>query len=119
MAFVSITEIKKYMRDDKRCVGPTVTVNSFGTAYISRAVYGSEKPSSIDVEVDIDEKIIRLKTGNGFSKKLTGRVGHTFCVPVFVRRQILSKGEKTIKIRLTKSEDGWWYGSYEEPTNDQ
>ncbi|HHD7476610.1 TPA: hypothetical protein ACOVJJ_004465 [Klebsiella oxytoca] len=117
MAFVSRIEMRKYMHDDNRCAGPTVTINALGTAYISRALYGDKKPSSIDMEVDIETKMVRIKMGDGLPKKLNGGVRHMFNVPVFVRRQILAKGEKVLKIHLTKSDDGWWYGSYQEGAN--
>ncbi|EIV6183969.1 hypothetical protein L9H89_003711 [Klebsiella aerogenes] len=112
MAFVSIIEMR-----DKRCVGPAITISALGTAYITRALYAGKKPSSIEMEIDIERKMIRVKTGEGFPKKLTGRVRHTFNVPVFVRRKVLSDGEKSRRIKLTKSDDGWWYGSYAEGAN--
>ncbi|WP_065804746.1 hypothetical protein [Klebsiella quasipneumoniae] len=117
MAFVSIIEMRKNTSGDKRCTGPSITITAHGTAYITRALYTDKKPSSIEMEVDIEGKMVRVKTGEGYQKKLTGRVRHTFNVPVFVRRKVLSEGEKSRRINLTKSDDGWWYGSYAEGAN--
>ena len=112
MAFVSINKMKKFTREDSRCVGPQLTITERGMAYITRAIYDEVKPSTIEMEVDLESKQIRLKTGNNLSKNLIGRLKHTFHVPIAVRKKIVPVGEKHLKIALTKAEDGWWYGSF-------
>lgn len=112
MAFVSINEMKKFTREDKRYVGPTLTINHRGVAYITRAVYGDIKPATIELEIDFDEKKIRLITGESYAKKLVGRLKHSFNVPVAARRKLLPGDLKKLIIPLTKSEDGWWYGTF-------
>lgn len=114
MAFVSISKIKEISRTDRRCVGPKLTINKRGVGYITRAVYDEIKPTTIEVEIDFDAKAIRLIVGDCYSKKLVGRVKHSFNVPVAARRRILSGGEEKLTIDLTKSDDGWWYGKYQE-----
>jgi hypothetical protein len=114
MAFVSIDKMKKFTRDGGGNSGPAITITSRGIGYVTQAVYGSKKPSTIEIEIDVDEKIIRLKTGDDFNTKLTGRVRHTFNIPVAVRREIVPDNEARIKIQLEKSDDGWWYGRYSE-----
>lgn len=114
MAFVSINEMKKFTREDKRYVGPTLTINKRGVGFITRAVYGDIKPTTIEVEVDFDEKLIRLITGDVYAKKLVGRLKHTFNIPVSVRRKLLSDGHEKMVVPLTQREDGWWYGNYSE-----
>lgn len=112
MAFVSINKIKEVTRHDRRCVGPKLTINKRGVGYITRAVYDEIKPTTIEVEIDFDSKKIRLMVGDCFTKKLGGRVMHSFNVPVAARRKILSDGQDKITMDLTKSEDGWWYGEF-------
>lgn len=112
MAFVSISEIKGIASEDRRCVGPTLTINKRGVGYITRAVYGETKPTTIEVEIDFEEKAIRLITGDCYAKKLVGRVKHSFNVPAAARRKLLPDGEDKLTIALTKSNDGWWYGSF-------
>lgn len=114
MAFVSINNMKKFTREDRRLVGPTLTINKRGVGYITRAVYDEIKPTTIEVEIDFDEKRIRLITGDSYTKKLVGRLGHTFNVPVAVRRKLLVEGQEKLVVPLTKSDDGWWYGRYQQ-----
>ena len=114
MAFVSINELKKFTREDNRCVGPTLTINKRGVGYITRAVYGDIKPTTIEIEVDFDEKLIRLMTGDGYAKKLVGRLRHSFNIPVAVRRKILLDDQEKMIVPLTQHSDGWWYGNYSE-----
>lgn len=112
MAFVSINNLRKFTREDGRMASPIITITNRGVAYITRAVYDEIKPSTIDMEVDFEDGKIRLRTGDNLSRKLVGKVKHTFNVPVSVWKKIVPANDMNIKIHLTKSEDGWWYGSF-------
>ena len=112
MAFVPINEVKKISCEDRRLVSPTLTIYGHGSACITRAVYDEIKPSTIEVEVDFEMGKVRLKTGLNLSKKLYGRVGHTFSVPVAVRRKVLPDAKAKLTIPLTRYDDGWWYGTF-------
>lgn len=112
MGFVSVSEMRKFTRNYSASRIPTVTLRRTGTAYITRAVYGDTKPPTIEVQLDTEEKIIRIRTGEGLAYKLIGRVGHTFSFPKRAAQETIPEGEKSVKIELTKMADGWWYGSY-------
>lgn len=117
MSFISLSEMRAFSRTYSPSHQPTVTVR-YGTAYITRAVYGEEKPSSIEVQIDAESKQIRIRVGDGLPSKLNGRVGHTFSMPKAAAKEIIPTGEKSVKISLEKDADGWWYGSYTESAND-
>lgn len=112
MSFIQFSEMKRFYRPGNNNAAPSVTIRN-GTGYITKAVYGKSKPSTIDIQFDHQTKTIRLRTGEGFPQKLYGRVGHGFSVPVAVAKLIVPEGEKSLKIYLDKSNDGWWYGNYE------
>ena len=112
MAFVSIDKMKKFTREDSRCTGPQLTITVKGIGYINRALYDDVKPSTIEMEVDFETRQVRLRVGENLPKTLTGRVKHTFNIPVAAYKNIVPAGEKNIKIALTKSDDGWWYGRF-------
>lgn len=108
MAFVSLLE----MRRNAPSKSPTVTFRVNGCGYITKAVYGNGKPSTIEVQIDTEEKTVRLRTGEGLSQKLNGRVGHTFSLPKAARKELIPDGDVSIRLDLTMGDDGWWYASY-------
>ncbi|EOL8940765.1 hypothetical protein ACM91Y_002239 [Cronobacter dublinensis] len=108
MAFVSLNE----MKGSTSSKAPSVTFRVNGVGYITKAIYRDKKPSTIEVQIDIGEKKVRLKTGNNFLQKVTGRVGHNFSLPKAAAKEVIPPGESSIKITLTEGEDGWWYGKY-------
>lgn len=112
MAFIQFSEMKKFSRPRDNSALPSVTIRN-GAGYITKAVYGKSKPPTIDVQIDNQTKTIRLRTGECLPQKLSGRVGHSFSVPAAVAKLIIPEGEKSLKIYLDKSNDGWWYGQYE------
>lgn len=118
MAFVSMSEMRKFSRTYLPPHQASLTVR-YGTAYITKAVYGDVKPSSIEVQIDAATKQLRLRTGEGLSYKLSGRVGHTFGFPKAAAKEVIPDGEKSLKIILTKGDDGWWYGTYAEVAGDE
>ncbi|EAB6212593.1 hypothetical protein MCH33_003733 [Salmonella enterica subsp. enterica serovar Agbeni] len=109
MAFVAISTLKKF---DVVSKDPRVTIRTDGISYITKTIYEGESPSTIDVQIDLKLKKIRLRTGNSFSQKLYGPTTCCFLVPRAVSSAIVPHGEKGLKISLTKSNDGWWYGQY-------
>lgn len=118
MAFVSMSELRAFSRTYSPSHQPSLTVR-YGTAYITKAVYGDTKPSSIEVQIDAETKQVRVRTGEGLPNKLNGRVGHTFSFPKAAAKEIIPDGTKAVKIALSKEADGWWYGSYAEGANDE
>ena len=108
MAFVSLQEMRKHTHSKS----PTVTFHGNGCGYITKAVYGDGKPSTIEVQIDTTEKSVRLRTGEGLPQNLSGRVGHTFALPKAAQKELIPSGEASIKLDLKRGEDGWWYGSY-------
>ncbi|CAM7369821.1 hypothetical protein PHDIMM138B_07270 [Phytobacter diazotrophicus] len=113
MAFVSMSELRKFSRTYSPSHQASLTVRH-GTAYITKAVYGDTKPSSIEVQIDAEKKQVRLRTGEGLSHKLCGRVGHTFSFPKAAAKEVIPSGGKSLKIILTSGGDGWWYGEYQQ-----
>ncbi|EPS2706728.1 hypothetical protein [Cronobacter turicensis] len=113
MAFVSLNE----MRVTTPSKAPSVTFRANGVGYITKAIYRDKKPSTIEVQIDISEKKVRLKTGDNFLQKLNGRVGHTFSLPKAAAKEVIPPAESSIKIILTEGEDGWWYGEYGNSTS--
>lgn len=113
MAFVSMSELRKFSRTYSPSHQASLTVR-YGTAYITKAVYGDAKPSSIEVQIDAETKQVRLRTGEGLSHKLCGRVGHTFSFPKAAAKEVIPSGGKSLKIILTSGGDGWWYGEYQQ-----
>ncbi|CAI0910867.1 hypothetical protein [Serratia quinivorans] len=111
MAFLSIDTMRKFSRNDAK--SPTVTFRRTGNGYITQAVFDGPKQPTIDVQIDMGEKKVRLRTGENLSRKLIGRVGHTFGFPRKAADEVIPKEEKAIRIKLEKGDDGWWYGSYE------
>ncbi|EOV9552185.1 hypothetical protein ACN5L0_001601 [Cronobacter turicensis] len=108
MGFVSLND----MRASTPSKEPSVTFRKNGVGYITKAIYGDKKPSTIEVQIDMAEKKVRIKTGENFLQKLNGRVGHTFSLPKAAAKEVIPPGESSLKITLTEGEDGWWYGEY-------
>lgn len=110
MAFVSLLEMRKRTPSKN----PAVTFRGNGIGFITKAVYGHGKPSTIEVQIDAEEKTVRLRTGEGLSQKLNGRVGHTFSLPKAARKELIPDGDVSIRLDLTMGDDGWWYASYKQ-----
>jgi len=108
MAFISIASLAKYTRNDSPA--PKLTVRANGSCHLTKIVVAEF--NTVEVEIDTEEKLIRLKTGANYSRKLTGRVGVCFAIPSAVYRDVLNPGETKRELPLTLSDDGWWYGSY-------
>lgn len=106
MAFISVLQFRNNRTD--HFISIRKSSHGSGVAYISSSI--SLHHPSADVEVDISERKIRVICGDGFLLGInqSGNLG----IPSCVVSSILDDEEKSRRIKLTKQDDGWFYGEF-------
>jgi len=112
MAFTKTKDLYKKEMNIKPNNLRHISIYWNGACIITKNI--SKSNPTAELEIDFDEKIIRVRTGEGLQNKLTGRVGTSFSCPKAVHSVVIPRRDKKRVVELTEKPDGWWYGSYGE-----
>lgn len=106
MAFVSVLQFKNNSKE--RFISIRKAGDRSWIAYISSSI--SLNHPSANVEVDVSERKIRVICGDGLPMKFN-KAG-SLPLPSFVVNSILGDEGRSRRIKLTKQDDGWFYGEF-------